>query len=313
VREWHPPTPAHKNNLQRYKKLTISREQYENAINSLNRDSDAAEKEIQSQKKDVLMAYVKTEQFKHDFLAPLRPTIVEGLACVHDYRQINAQIAQNINVIIQKKYQGADMDEMLESASEEEKTIYKASKLLEEKLNVAKLLLNPTLMNRKDDFRRFHFHKMVMKYIKIYSALFKNKGIVHDMIGTSHNEVVAHPIAVAVIPHTLIDNALKYSPKNGRIDILIQDIDDSIDFSVSSFGPRILPEETDKIFQPFYRGEAAKKQEEEGSGYGLYISQMVATQHLDTRITFEQDPGQKPRFGHWTVFRVRIPPAARNA
>ncbi|MBI4187456.1 MAG: ATP-binding protein [Chloroflexi bacterium] len=145
------------------------------------------------------------------------------------------------------------------------------------------------------------------KYLKIYSPQIENKHIQIRTLGRSTREIIAHPDAFAVIPHTLIDNAVKYSPKGGIIDVLIEDENDHIKFEVSSFGPRIKEEEHEKIFGAFYRGEAAKKQEEEGAGYGLYISQLVAKQHLGSAIYYKQESAQKPKFGHWTTFGIKIP------
>jgi len=213
--------------------------------------------------------------------------------------------------LIENRYQAVSIEDKVEMATEEEKAIYKASKLLEEKLNVIKLLQNPALINRKEECRSFKFFSLVLKYRRIYSSHFQNKGIDVDVTGISNLEITAHPIAVSVIPHTFIDNALKYSPKNGKIVISIQDRNDYIDFSVASFGPRIGDDEKEQIFLPFYRGRAAQAQEEEGAGYGLYVSQLVAKEHLGTEITYSQQKNQVPRMGHWTVFSVRIPVKAK--
>ena len=162
-------------------------------------------------------------------------------------------------------------------------------------------------MNRKEEYRRFRFHGVVEKYLHIYELQSENKGLSIGLSGKSHHEIIAHPEAIAVIPHTFLDNAIKYSAKLGSVDIVVQDRDDSIYFEVSSYGPKIKPDEKGKIFQAFYRGEAARKQEEEGAGYGLYLSQIVAINHLGSRIKVKQDTTQKPRFGHLTTFSLNIP------
>jgi signal transduction histidine kinase len=110
-----------------------------------------------------------------------------------------------------------------------------------------------------------------------------------------------------VIPHTFLDNAAKYSPKDGRVEVYVQDTDDGIDFAVSSYGPRILPREENLIFHPFYRGESAKRAEEEGAGYGLYLSQMIAQKHLGTTIKLNQKERKTGGMGHWTTFSIRVP------
>lgn len=313
LREWPVLSPARKKNLNQLKGLWISRKQYDSAVNSLKRDFNSAQQEIEKEKSEIIQTYVQQEEYKIDYLKSMRPHIIEGLSFVHDYKQINAQIAQNINVIIESKYEGDGIEEKLEHATQQEKAIYMASKLLEEKLNVAKLLVNPERINKQSDFKKFRFHGLLIKYRRIYTPYIQKKKIDLQLIGQSYHDIIAHPDAVAVIPHTFIDNAIKYSPKQGEgiIKITVQDQTDYIDFSVASYGPRILPDEKDRIFQPFYRGIAAKKQEEEGAGYGLYISQLIAKEHLGSLIHFEQDETQKPRLGHWTIFSIKIPLKAK--
>jgi signal transduction histidine kinase len=182
-----------------------------------------------------------------------------------------------------------------------------AAKLLEQKLNIAKLLINPGLLNERLSITKFQFFSLFLKYRRIYTANIESKQIDFQIHGKSFHEILANFETVGIIPHTLLDNAIKYSLKGGIIEANFTDLENSILFSISSYGPRILPEEENRIFTPFYRGQVAKKQEEEGSGYGLYISQLVAVNHLGTKIVFEQDPKQKPNFGHWTTFSVEIP------
>lgn len=279
----------------------------DNAIATIQTTSSAIENSIEEEKQKILYEYRQSEQYKTDFLKAIRPEILKGLSFVHDYKQINSQIRQNINVIIESKYPGQNLEEKLRHANHEEKAIYEASKFLEEKLNIAKFILHPEWLEKTTECSKFRFHGMVFKYARIYESRMNKKNLKVIETGNSTNEVVANPEAVAVIVHTLIDNATKYSAKGGKIEIFVQDRASGIDFSVSSYGPRIRQDEEEKIFSPFYRGEAATKMEEEGAGYGLYISQMVAIRHLGSIITVAQEPKQTPHQGHWTTFGIQIP------
>ena len=164
--------------------------------------------------------------------------------------------------------------------------------------NVVKFLLNA--------FRELYL-TVVTKYLRIYAPRFEQKNVDIHFEGESFEHLIANPQAVAVISYTFLDNAYKYSPKNGRVEVFVQDGQSGIYFSVSSYGPRILPGESNKIFYPFYRGEIAKRHEEEGAGYGLYLTQVVAKEHLLTQIDFEQESKNVHGRGHWTKFSVHIP------
>lgn len=307
VRDFSGSSRSRNKRIKNEKHNLITISMLERLISKIKSHSDEIYQEIEAEKKKIIQEYRDTEQFKEDFLSPLKLEIQKGLSFVHDYKQINTQISQNINVIIESRYRGDDLESKLEKATREEKAIYAASKFLDEKLNVAKFLLHPEWLERRDACARYRFHGMVIKYCRIYSPRFEAKDIKIIFSGKSYKEIVAHNQAVSVIPHTLIDNAAKYSPRGGKIEIYAQDQDDSIEFSVSSFGPLIKQNEYVKLFSPFFRTESAKQIEEEGAGYGLYISQLIAKNHLGTEITIKQDVSNKLKQCFWTTFSIILP------
>jgi K+-sensing histidine kinase KdpD len=124
------------------------------------------------------------------------------------------------------------------------------------------------------------------------------------VLGESVGEIRGNPTAVPVILHTLIDNALKYSKRDSEVRIQFHETDTYIDFSVSSFGPKIAEDERERIFDLFYRGRSARDQEEEGAGFGLYLAQFIAMT-IGTRIYASQSSDQN-RLGYWTTFSVRF-------
>ncbi|MFZ2492173.1 MAG: sensor histidine kinase [Thermoanaerobaculia bacterium] len=280
------------------------------AIASYQLTAEEQAKSLAAEKQRLIREYIDAQRFKSDFLEPLREDILRGLAFVHDYKQINTQISQNINVLIESRYQGATFEEKLGKAREYEKAIYHASKFLEEKLNVAKFLLNPEWLMRAEDCVLFRFHGAVHKYLRIYEPLFARKQLRKIVTGTSFADVLANPQATSIIPHTLIDNAVKYAPVGSRVEVGVDDGDGFVNFVVRSVGPQILPHELSRIFDPFYRGDRAREAFEEGSGYGLYVSQLVAREHLGTEIHVRQTPTDDSD-GFLTEFAVRVPLRAK--
>ena len=195
----------------------------------------------------------------------------------------------------------------LRASSDAEKAIYHGSKLLDEKLNVARFLLHPEWLDNTLECVRFRVSGMVYKYLRIYEPVFARKGISAKRLGDSWTEVVANPKAVSVIAHTFLDNAAKYSPHSGEVKVTIDDVPSGVYFEVGSYGPRVLPEESERIFAPFYRGKAAQRAVEEGAGYGLYVSQLIASRHLGAEIEFRQSGTNVAKLGHWTAFSITVP------
>jgi signal transduction histidine kinase len=263
----------------------------------------AHEDEIEARKEAIIQEYRDRERYKEDFLSHLRPDIEKSFAYFHDYRQFIARMRQNINVILEQRYPGGDIGHKLAGALPSEKAIYYGSQLMEEKLRTAYFLLHPEDINDRQKYTIFRFHGLVTKYLRIYQSAFDEKGITVEVFGESVGEILGHPAAVSVIPHTFIDNALKYSPRNAVVKVQFSETGDSIGFKVSSYGPRIGAGEGERIFDIFYRGKDARAHDEEGAGFGLYLAQFIARQ-LDTAIVVSQS--DEPQLGksYWTSFSV---------
>ncbi|MGA2991888.1 MAG: HAMP domain-containing sensor histidine kinase [Candidatus Korobacteraceae bacterium] len=257
--------------------------------------------DIEARKRSVVEKYKQDRGYEQDFLKLLRPEIQKAFSFLHDYKQFIARIRQNINVVLASRYSGVVVDDMLARALPSEKAIYWATVLMEEKLETAVLLLHPERI-KSEEGTLSRLHGLVTKYVHIYQAAFSEKNVTVKTEGFSVGEVKG-PRAISIIPHTLIDNALKYSPRDSQVLGRYGETDHDITLSVSSYGPRIKESERDKIFDIFFRADAAVRQEEEGTGVGLYLAQFVAHQ-FGTTITVKQDPQNTPSRGHWTTFSV---------
>jgi signal transduction histidine kinase len=76
----------------------------------------------------------------------------------------------------------------------------------------------------------------------------------------------------------LVENAIKYSPDGGRIDVRVVDEDDWLRIEVHDEGLGIPPSEQARIFEKFYRLDAEMTRGVGGSGLGLYISREIVLQ-----------------------------------
>jgi PAS domain S-box-containing protein len=76
----------------------------------------------------------------------------------------------------------------------------------------------------------------------------------------------------------LLDNALKYSPDGGRIELHVEDEPDCVRIAVHDEGLGIPASEQERIFDKFYRLDADMSRGVGGSGLGLYIARELVTQ-----------------------------------
>jgi signal transduction histidine kinase len=260
---------------------------------------------LRARQERIITDYKASEDYKRDLLVLLKPDLQRMLAQIHDYRQFVSRVVQNMNVILQRRAQHEDFEHQLSQASHEEQAIYWAARLMEEKIQTAMFLLDPERIDDPRSVVPFRFHGCVTKYLKIYTRDFERKKISINVQGISFGSIWANPAALAVIPHTLLDNALKYAIPGSRVDVTYHESDSDIEFTVGSLGPKIDADEKERIFDLFYRGKHAKAAEPDGSGFGLYLSQLIATK-LGTRIVVSQRSQPESGTSYWTEFSIRF-------
>ncbi|QPF76644.1 two-component sensor histidine kinase [Roseateles sp. DAIF2] len=84
--------------------------------------------------------------------------------------------------------------------------------------------------------------------------------------------------ALAVLLRNLLDNAIKYTPEGGKVDVLLLDEGPQARLRIEDSGPGIPAEERERVFDRFYRsGEAQGRAT--GSGLGLAIVKTIADRH----------------------------------
>lgn len=102
--------------------------------------------------------------------------------------------------------------------------------------------------------------------------------------------VSGDPILLAQALSNLIDNALKYAPVNGTIEVAVQRHGDAtVRISVADNGPGITDSEKAKVVERFYRGDASRGTP--GVGLGLSLAQAVAKLHGSVLELTDQNPG----------------------
>jgi heavy metal sensor kinase len=93
----------------------------------------------------------------------------------------------------------------------------------------------------------------------------------------------------------LLDNAVKYTPAPGTIELQLETRGSSAIIRVRDSGIGIAVEEQPKIFERFYRVDKARSRDLNGAGIGLAIAQWIVQQHQGS-ITVESAPGRGSTF-----------------
>jgi two-component system, OmpR family, sensor kinase len=116
--------------------------------------------------------------------------------------------------------------------------------------------------------------------------------------------VRSEPVMLAAMIRNLLDNALRFTPQAGSVDVGVYRQDDVAILQIEDTGPGIVASDMDQIFEPFVRGSRA---EGEGSGLGLSIAKRVVDR-LGGSIALENITGAG-RSGLRVTVRLPIAPA----
>lgn len=89
----------------------------------------------------------------------------------------------------------------------------------------------------------------------------------------------------------LLENAVRHTPADGRIDVTIEKRADQVTARVRDTGSGIAPEHLPHIGQPFYRADAGRNRKYGGAGLGLAICSSISAAH-HASLKIESAPGR---------------------
>ena len=109
----------------------------------------------------------------------------------------------------------------------------------------------------------------------------------HPVTQDTRCDVLADPHGLSVLLNNLIDNAIRYTPPGGKVDVVLCLAAERLGFDVVDTGPGIPERELERVLDRFYRGEHTKGT---GSGLGLAIAARIA-QRQRLQITLANNVG----------------------
>jgi heavy metal sensor kinase len=105
----------------------------------------------------------------------------------------------------------------------------------------------------------------------------------------------AHPELLAQLLDNLLDNAVKYGPAGGPVQVHVSTTDRGVDLIVADAGPGIAADDLPRVFEPFFRSPAAREAGIRGVGLGLSVARRIA-EATGATLTAESAQGRGSRF-----------------
>lgn len=166
--------------------------------------------------------------------------------------------------------------------------------LIDDILNLSRLEAKETKLNLQE----LDFGELTRNQIYYSTAEQKNIKIINNV--PEHFIIKADPEKFKQVFVNLLDNAIKYTQKEGRIAINTKNTKDSWEISISDTGKGISKEELPKLFNKFYRIDSYITRKHPGAGLGLAIVKKIVDLHHGD-ITVESE------LGKGSTFTVSIP------
>jgi len=126
-----------------------------------------------------------------------------------------------------------------------------------------------------------------------------------DLSLVENVEIIGKKDQLIMAIHNLIENAINYSPEGTRVAVVLRVADDLAEISVSDQGIGIPESALERIFERFYRVDAARSRATGGTGLGLSIVKHVATNHGGDVSVWSVE-------GAGSTFTMRFPLALNN-
>jgi signal transduction histidine kinase len=155
---------------------------------------------------------------------------------------------------------------------------------------------------RRSGFVALDAADLAANAVEFYEPAAELKGIDLKFRSDGPLRVSGDPVLLAQALSNLIDNALKYAPQNGSVEVAVVRRDAATaEISVSDNGPGINEWEKTKVVERFYRGDASRGTP--GVGLGLSLVQAVAKLHGKPIELCDNEPGLR------VVLKMAIEPA----
>jgi signal transduction histidine kinase len=138
-------------------------------------------------------------------------------------------------------------------------------------------------------FARLDLADVVRSVCELYRAAAEERGItLTDHIAESAHVFGDRELLAQALTN-LLDNAIKYTPDHGRIDVRLTMLGPRVRVRIADSGPGISPTERDRVFERFARLDQSRSHP--GNGLGLALVKAVADQHGGKLTLDDNRPG----------------------
>ena len=139
--------------------------------------------------------------------------------------------------------------------------------------------------------------ELVSESVNDFKIRFPKRNI--NLTTDINSYVTGDRLLLQMAVNNLLDNAVKYSGKEGTIQVYLKKENSNIKLLIKDEGKGIPHEEKNKIFNKFYRVGNLPTRGAKGTGLGLYLTKKIVEQHNGNIIVTDNDP-------QGSIFEVKL-------
>ncbi|MBE6820832.1 MAG: HAMP domain-containing histidine kinase [Ruminococcaceae bacterium] len=143
---------------------------------------------------------------------------------------------------------------------------------------------------------KFDISEMIFRTLLSFEQIIDKKHIeIKGLDSFESNSIVADKDMINQVVYNLIDNAVKFTPEGGYIEVSSKADSEKVIVRIRNSGMGIPGDEIDKIFERFYKIDKSRSYDVKGAGMGLYIVKTIIELH-GGNIVARSEPGQYTEF-----------------
>lgn len=149
--------------------------------------------------------------------------------------------------------------------------------------------------------QRFDISEMIFRTLLAFEQIIDGKNIeIKGLDKMESNPVTADKDMINQVVYNLVDNAVKFTPEGGYIDVSSKSDSEKVIVKIRNSGKGIPSEEVDKIFERFYKVDKSRSYDVKGAGMGLYIVKTIIELHGGQIVA-------RSELGEYTEFIFQLP------